>query len=382
MKLRLSGPDLRKIRDAIIDAYGGSQNSLALLNSAVTGYFPRRHVFSHIAIASPFDLQVADLLVAANNEGWLPGLIGALQQNQPDNEELQSVLLETFGTVSAQKVLNLSTEGVNLPDRLQADLQRVLPGRGVLLSPQTLHRRIRTVCRIDYADLSPPGFGTGFLVGPDLVLTNWHVVERVERAPENVRHDVANQLRFRFDLLERAAAEDGRGRVALAQVSDGSPLLRTSPAGGMEVRGRSGEPSMTELDYALIRLTEDVGNHPVASTALGETRGYIQLRPNMPLPTVNSALMALQHPMRGELQFAIGIALGPNQTGSRAKHTVATQEGSSGSPVLDEYLSPIAMHNGTRFGTARERQAYNTAVPLSHIVADLRNSGITEMLQD
>lgn len=382
MKLRLSGPELRRVSEAIIATYGGSPSSLATLDRAVISYFAERTVYKYIVVATPFDLQVVDLLTAANRQGWLPDLIGALQQDQPDSEELQDVLRDSLATVSAQQVLDLSSGGANIPAKVQAELQRILPGRGALLNPQTLNRRARAVCRIDYADLSPPGFGTGFLVGADMVLTNWHVVERIETAPEAAKPRIAGELRFRFDLLERAAAVDGGGRVTSAKLSNGSPMMRTSLTGGIEVRGRSGEPGVNELDYALIRLAENVGKDPVAGAPPGETRGHIQLRPSMPLPIRDTAVMVLQHPMRGELQFAMGTVLGANETGSRTKHTAATQEGSSGSPVLDEYLAPIALHNGTRSGTRQAAQPYNTAVPLGHIVSDLRNAGITEMLQE
>ena len=70
------------------------------------------------------------------------------------------------------------------------------------------------------------------------------------------------------------------------------------------------------------------------------------------------------------------------------KHTAATQRGSSGSPVLDAALAPIALHNGTRPGTEQEKQSYNTAVPLAHIVADLKGirahpdaAGVTDVAE-
>lgn len=382
MKLRLSGPDLRKINDAVVSTYGGSTGSLALLDGAVTSYFPNRTVYNYVIVNAPFNLQVTDLLRAANNQGWLPGLIGALQQDQPDSEELQEVLRDSLSTASARQLQDLAAGGGNLTAKVQAELQQILPGKGTTLNLQALNRRLRSICRIDYADLNPPGVGTGFLVGPDLVLTNWHVVKRVEEAPAASKSRLAGELRFRFDLIDRAAAEDAGGRVCSANVAGASPVLRSSPPGGIEILGGQGEPAMNELDYALVRLAEKVGNDPVAGAMPGETRGHIQLLESMPQPVTNNALMVLQHPMRGELQFAIGTVLGPNQTGSRTKHTAATQPGSSGSLVLDAYLAATALHNGTRSDTKLEQQPYNTAVPLSHIVSDLKSGGITEMLQE
>jgi hypothetical protein len=50
--------------------------------------------------------------------------------------------------------------------------------------------------------------------------------------------------------------------------------------------------------------------------------------------------------------------------------------------VLDTGLGPVALHNGSRPGTGRSEQPFNTAVPLAHIVADLVGAGVTEMLSE
>jgi hypothetical protein len=114
----------------------------------------------------------------------------------------------------------------------------------------------------------------------------------------------------------------------------------------------------------------------------GGTRGYVPLKKTTPLAAPGSSLMVFQHPLRQQLQFAIGTALGPNETGSRLRHTASTQLGSSGSPVFDAALGAVALHNGARTGTVRASQEFNTAVPLAHIAADLASGGVTEMLEN
>jgi V8-like Glu-specific endopeptidase len=372
----LNGPQLGKIRDAIVDAYGGSSNALADLNAALTDNFEDRNVYNYVIVHQQFPLQVADLLVKANNQGWIPSLLGALQQHRPEATVLQDVIRSVLATVPARQALDFAAGGSGISAQVRAELQDILPG-GAIVDLPTMQRRVRCVCRIDYADQSPPGVGTGFLVGPDLVLTNSHVVRRVQEVQPSQRASVEKQLRFRFDLLERADAVDALGRSTTAMLNGGSAILRTSPTGGMERVGGRGEPGMDELDYALIRVSERVGDDPIEK---GERRGYMRLKTSASLH--NGAIMVLQHPMRGELQFALGNVLGTNSSGSRVKHTAATQKGSSGSPVLDAMLGLVALHNGTRRGTEYEKQSYNTAVPLVHIVADLRSAGITEMLQE
>lgn len=364
-----------------MNVFGGSSDALDELNTVLTDTFENRDVFKYVVVQQRFPLQVASLVKKANNQGWLPALLGGLQQHAPDAEDLQDVIRTALATAPARQVLDLAAGGRGLSNKEQAELQEILPG-GAIVDLGTMQRRVRCVCRIDYADLSPPGVGTGFLVAPDLVLTNWHVVKRVEDAPDANKPEVAKELRFRFDLLERAAAVEAKGRCTGAKADNGSPILRSSPAAGMELKGGTGEPGMDALDYALIRLADRVGDDPVGGEGKPGTRGHFQLHASIPKPLPESALMVLQHPMRGELQFAIGKVLGPNGTGSRVKHTAATQRGSSGSPVLDPALAPVALHNGTRSGTEQEKQAYNTAVPLAHIVRDLADAGMSNMLQE
>lgn len=373
MKLQLTGPELGRIRQAIVKVYGSAGvNALAELDLALTGYLENKTVFDFVTVFSPFHLQVHELLNRASGEGWLPSLLGAVRDARPDATDLQEIIRSFMATAPAQQVLNVAAGTGAVAPEVRAELQRILPG-GAMVQLDTLQRRVRCVCRVDYADQSPPGYGTGFLVGPDLVLTNWHVLKRVIDAP-----GAAKELRFRFDLLDSAAAADARGRVARAK-ANGSPVVRWSPAAGVELEGGAGEPTMQQLDYTLVRLDERVGDDPVPS---GGTRGHIVLQKAMPQPPVDSGLMVLQHPLRGPLQFAIGRVLGLNEAGSRLRHTAATQWGSSGSPVLDTALGPVALHNGSRPGTMRATQPFNTAVPLAHIVADLVGAGMTEMLKE
>ena len=374
MKVQLTGPQLGQIRRTIVDAYSGA-NALAELNFAITDYLEGRTVFDYVSMGVPFPLQVGHLLEQANNQGWLASLLGAVREGRPDREDLQQLLRSVLSTVPARQALDAAARPSSVAEAVLAELQQLLPG-SALVMPEMMERRMRAVCRVDYADLSPPAVGTGFLVGPDLVLSNWHVVRRAIDSPST-----GKELRFRFDLRTGGDAAEGIGRMVRAAES-GTVVLRSRPAGGVELPGGSGEPSMQQLDYALVRLAERVGDDLVSGSASSARRGHMTLRRTMSQPAANASLMVLQHPMRGPLQFAMGMVLGPNETGSRLRHSAATQRGSSGSPVLDPELGLVGLHNGARSGSARAAQTFNTAVPLAHIVDDLVDAGLTELLQE
>lgn len=342
--------DLRtqgKIRGEIVQAIPSANiDELAL----IIGDHTNRTVLHRITRADTFELQVRRVIQLANAEGWLPELIAAMREEKPQVPAFGTFLVEINGAVPVSAPV--------------ATLQQVLPG-SALTHFATLERRMRAVCRIDYADRTPPGAGTGFLVGPNRVLTNHHVARRAIDSPNAIA-----QLRLRFDLRDAASAADGSGRECRAR-NEGA-VLRSSPPGGVEVSG-AGEPSAAELDYALIELAEAPADDAVAG---GERRGHMTITPDMAAPRAAGSIIAIQHPMRGELQFAIGVIDGPNESGSRIRHNAATLEGSSGSPILDVALSPALLHNGTRPGSAAEREPYNTGVPMKLIAADLAAHGL------
>lgn len=354
---RVDNRELGRIRRTIEEAFPGA-NALAEVDLALADNLEDERWIDgsiHNMVpggATTFRVQMQQLLRVANNRGWLPDLLSALRESQPGNTSFEGLLAElnSVAPVSAPKAI----------------LQDILPG-GAILAFATLERRMRTVCRIDYADRTPPGAGTGFLVGPDLVLTNHHVARR---AIESLAG--AQQLRFRFDLRSPAAAADNAGRCCAAKPGDAAPVLRSSPPGGVEIQA-VGEPSLAELDYALIRLDQAPGNDDVGG---GSTRGFRAIAPDMPVPAPATSIIALQHPARGELQFAVGVIDGPNPPGSRVRHNAATLGGSSGSLILDVALGACLLHNGTRPGSAAELKPYNTGVPLRLIAADIAGAGL------
>jgi hypothetical protein len=122
------------------------------------------------------------------------------------------------------------------------------------------------VCRIEF----PPAVaqGTGFLVGPSAVLTNYHVVKRIiegELSPATVR------LRFDYKV-----GDDG------VSVSNGTPyelgddwLIDHAPYSERDNDvAPVDDPAPDELDYALLR----VSGTPAADPVGGETRPHIRLR--------------------------------------------------------------------------------------------------------
>ena len=163
-------------------------------------------------------------------------LLGALQQHAPDSRRTSG----NYPHCARDRVRTAGALGRRRRDRTfcqSSDRAAGDPARYCARGPaydaaQSAMRLPDRLCGPQSA-----GVGTGFLVGPDLVLTNWHVVKRLQEAPAVDKPGIAKELRFRFDLLERADAVEARGGPPARSSIMVRPLLRASPAAGNGLQG-------------------------------------------------------------------------------------------------------------------------------------------------
>lgn len=181
------------------------------------------------------------------------------------------------------------------------------------------------VCVIRSGD-SP--IGTGFLIGPDLVLTCHHVVE------QELAGNAIARLRFVFDF--------GRG-------IDGT-VLTPDDYKATKLVARS---ENKELDFALFKLERLPRRIP------------IRLSPD-PWPFhASPGLCILQHPNGERQRFVFDLdAYGTVvDNGARVLYSIETDAGSSGSPVFGGHeWTPVALHQGFRGDR-------NKGIPLALIAA-------------
>lgn len=211
------------------------------------------------------------------------------------------------------------------------------------------------VCRIE---IGARAAGTGFLVGPGAVLTNWHVVEKAHAA------GTLAGLRCRFDYLllsdgsRRSGEPMGLGPEGIAAFGPYSPAEVTA---NPDVP----EPRPEELDFALLHLGEAAGLQAVE----GGTRGWFTL-PNTPFPLAADApLLIVQHPDGAPMKLAMDTqsVIGANANGTRVRYRTNTDNGSSGSPCFSMDWDPVLLHHygDPAWGEPR----FNQGVPLDLIRA-------------
>jgi len=170
--------------------------------------------------------------------------------------------------------------------------------------------------------------GTGFLVGPDLILTNYHVFKS---------KDVLSTAVIRFDYHANAEGVVTQGRV-FEFVPDfyvGSPD--------------------TALDFALVKVKgeplaerkmqpEDEGLGYLELLRRGRHRGYLLISPS--LIVEHERVNIIQHPNGNPQKVVLtqNYVLA-NMSTTRVHYLADTLPGSSGSPVLNRFWEVIALHH-------------------------------------
>jgi len=189
--------------------------------------------------------------------------------------------------------------------------------------------------------------GTCWLIGRRQLITNHHVINaRDMHEPPATAEDLSLQaskasVLFGFDEKERSGPHfDGTNLVAGDQ----------------------------QLDFAILELAADPGFHPLrladGSPALEEGK----------FPPLN----IIQHPMGGPKMIAIRNNLATRSTDTDLRYFTDTDQGSSGSPVLDDNWIVVALHRAA--SAARQPvsfQGRSTAV----VNVGTRMSKIREHLQ-
>ena len=177
---------------------------------------------------------VADLVALSVREGWRDELLrGAITDNP--NPWLKAIAAQL-------KIPQPST----VPEPRKRDLgqlEKIVRERGVFLKWKDFTQRLselgRQLCRIEI----PTGkaIGTGWLVGPDLVLTNYHVIEDVD-LQRAAREDVV----FRFDYFVDAESNPGGVTCGLSD----KWRVDVSRYATSDTSSDAPEPTEDELDYA------------------------------------------------------------------------------------------------------------------------------------
>jgi hypothetical protein len=338
---------------------GGSQYEQ--LTKALAKAFPSRaklermlqfRLSKHLNEIAAESLTIVDaafeVIRTANAEGWTLPLVTAARASNPGNPQLLA-FCQDLGLAPATPA--------------HPELERLVRQSNSYLDLNQWRTRLgeieAQVCRVEVGPPAACTFGTGFLVGPDLLITNHHVLALVIEG----KIDPSDVI-LRFDYKRLAA-----GNVV-------SPGLEHRLAKDWLVD----QSPPSELDYALVRVEGAPGDRPLGH---GAEPGAPARRWIVPAPkhafAPGTPLFIVQHPRANPIQLALDTeaVLGLNGNGTRVRYRTNTERGSSGSPCFDQDWNLVALHHAGdpdhSFGHAT---GCNEGIPFAKIVAHLGRPGV------
>jgi hypothetical protein len=211
----------------------------------------------------------------------------------------------------------VETEGVSLPASgppsgpAVAVIERIL-GRNDLMSVRYFElgvRVARSVGRIHVRTPKGSGFGTGFMVSPQLLMTNNHVLEDAS---------IAGNCKVEFDFQE---GPDGKLRTSTFMELDPAAFFVTDKA----------------LDFSLVALKGELG--PIAKM------GFNGLSAEEGKVIVGEYVSIIQHPSGERKQLALRENQIVDVLENFLHYKTDTSPGSSGSPVFNDQWEVVALHH-------------------------------------
>jgi V8-like Glu-specific endopeptidase len=273
------------------------------------------------------------LLQWSEAEGITNELLLAARNAKPQNTQLRSVA-ERLGVAMASRLESVFTSGPAL-----ANVEPFLKG---------LSRSEVCVCRVEIAGDAK---GTGFLISPSLVMTNYHVFDKVL---EKVVRAASVIIRFDYKI-EADGTKLSRGveyNLADKWFIDSSPI--------------------EELDYAIVALQRAAGEEPIGGQQGAPNREF--LHPKNYEFERGENVFVIQHPGATTLKLGVGKIEKLSADRKIVCHTADTEPGSSGSPCFNIDWDLVAIHRqGKNFDAICD---HNGAINMTQILtrAKVRNA--------
>lgn len=335
------------------------------------------HAQMHAADSAP--TRVAGALIAPAEEAIIPALSEPSAVSTPEATArlLAQVMHDpateaTIGGVSADKQLSESDlriiaeyEAVKAHENQPDELSRVLARRQMVPNDDSLAferimgnnnffpvnylsrgaRMARAVAKLQI--FMPGGIpwtsGSGFLVGPGLMLTNHHVIES---------RDVARRARAIFDFQE----DDMFQPMPTKSFQITGDIFFTSPR------------DQLDFSFVSVRIDNDAGDQldEFGQFALIEESGKA---------VKGEPVSIIQHPRGDRKTIALRDSRIEGVFQDYIYYSTDTEPGSSGAPVLNDQWLPVALHHrSVPHRTKPETWIANRGIRISRIYARLREA--------
>jgi endonuclease G, mitochondrial len=328
----LSNQERRQLREAILSAYPSPGD----LDIFVSEELDKN--LAAIAGGSNLKETAFNLVKWATAKGYIDNLILALAKDtsNPYVQSFCSRALPTYlrlnsanSALTSLPLATLQTDwGIETSEEaLQAFFPRQFSFEADVGELQRGLSLADSVCKVTFSDRSPQACGTGVLIAPDLLLTNYHVFSLAAEADLTA---IAKSAKFQFGDVSKLGKADRQPPRTAAE----NAIACFSP--------------IEQLDYVLLHLkpNADAEAKPVPFDATA------MLSPGEPLNL-------LQHPEGEQMKVSLsnnGIVKTKAERGLLL-YVNRTMGGSSGSPCFNEEWKLVALHHKelvTSFGSVRE----------------------------
>lgn len=339
------GKERKSLRLALADAFP-TYEALRRMGRDQLNFDLNKKTHPNAGIINAAEVLIDEMDQAQGRLGVVR-LIEAARADRPSNPTLRAV--EQLFMQTADPLGDVHpTDAVAPTVATRAGLERVIvESAGFPLFSEVINHLGQAeyrVCTIAYTRADQCRvYGTGFLVGDDLVMTNCHVIAAAKNALKGSRVE----LTFGYRSKE--------SQVTRYTLVEDSWLVTSDEA----------------YDYAILRVQGAPGSDSVVEK--GEmTRGFFRLVTYS--PAENEPLLILQHPYDvladrpAPLRITIGF-VHRAQTGQAEhviRHSANTSEGASGSPVFSGRMELIALHN---WGGQKHNEAIRIGAIKKHLEA-------------
>lgn len=253
------------------------------------------------------------------------------------------------------------------------------------LFESTLSRVGQTVCAIALGTPHNRMFGSGFLIAPDLVMTNFHILDHFIRVKEDGTYEASakgSEIYCFFDYLAepgpRIPPGGARHTSVTVQAADNWLVCARRP---LPFDGTSKCPNTVtdEYDYVIVRLARAIGNFP-ARPGGGRVRGWLALPATLEVFAPRRVIV-FQHPGGVAQQFDIGESSGLDPTSTRIRYSVSAAKGSSGGAAVDSDGGLVALHVSEVEGNGVAGRRLNQGVRIDKIAEDIARQNINVTTQ-